>query len=228
MLHATLQCTTHTTLRYGALYTLSYTIVQYTCYTIVRCTTHARICYSVLRANGFIEWNYNSIRDTIIWIKPSISCFLQLLFWLICFLVPLIMTTMNPCVPRRISARDCQFIIRVIIPRTVLQSNKIKDEFRRKDLTIDQWMILMVCYKGFQLLFWLICFIIPLIMTTMNPCVPGRISAQDRQFIIIVIIPGTMLQSNKIKGKFRRKTLSNSWMVIDERVLYMKSDEMDC
>jgi len=115
--------------------------VHYTCYTIVRCTTHARICYSVLRANGFIEWNYNSIRDTIVWIKPSIPCFLQLLFWLICFLVPLIMTTMNPCVPGRISARDCQFIIRVIKTGTMLQSNKIKDEFRRKDLTIDQWMI---------------------------------------------------------------------------------------
>ena len=115
--------------------------MQYKCYTIVRCTTHARICYSVLRANGFIEWNYNSIRDTIVWIKPSISCFLQLLFWLICFLVPLIMTTMNPSVPGRISTRDRQFIIRVIKTGTMLQSNKIKDEFRRKDLTIDQWMI---------------------------------------------------------------------------------------
>ena len=83
-------------------------------------------------------------------------------------------------------------------------------------------------YKGFQLLFWLICFIIPLIMTTMNPCVPRRISTQDCQFIIRVIIPGTMLQSNKIKGKFRRKTLNNSRMVTDERVLYMKIDEMDC
>ena len=154
------------TLHYAILYTLSYTIVQYTCYTIVRCTTHARICYSVLRAKGFIEWNYNSIRDTIVWIKPSISCFLQLLFWLICFLVPLIMTTMNPCVPRRISARDRQFIIRVIITGTMSQSNKIKDEFRRKDLQLTNEWFLIVWYKGFQLLFWLICFIIPLIMTT--------------------------------------------------------------
>ena len=61
----------------------------------------------------------------------------------------------------------------------------------------------------------------------MNECVHGRISARDRQFIITVIIPGTILQSNKIKDKFQRKALNKS-MVSDERVLKMKIDEMDC
>ena len=61
----------------------------------------------------------------------------------------------------------------------------------------------------------------------MNECVHGRISAHDCEFIIRVIIPGTILQSNKIKDKFQRKALNKS-MMSDERVLQMKSDEMDC
>jgi len=61
----------------------------------------------------------------------------------------------------------------------------------------------------------------------MNECVHGRISARGLPFIIRVIIPRTILQSNKIKEKFQRKALNKS-MVSDERVLQMKSDEMDC
>ena len=41
---------------------------------------------------------------------------------------------MDECVPGRIFAQDCQFIIRVIIPGTILQSKKIKDEVTRKKL----------------------------------------------------------------------------------------------